>query len=141
VAVVVDAGIVVALFTPDPHQAMAQTRYRAWVTAGEERHAPAVMLYELLNVLARQVWDGALTAVEADAVWADLGALGIRVHAFEATVDGPRSLAIARLLRRRHATDCAYVSLAERLGAVVWTLDSPFAQAAGGAGLPVQLLA
>jgi predicted nucleic acid-binding protein len=45
------------------------------------------------------------------------------------------------LLRRRHATDCSYVSLAERLGAVMWTLDSPFAQAASGAGLPVQLLA
>lgn len=139
-AVVVDAGIVVALFTPDPRQALAQSRYRGWVTAGEERHAPAVLPYEVLNVLARQVWDGDLTAVGADAVWADLVGLGITVHPFEVTRDGPRSLAIARLLRRRHATDCAYVSLAERLGAVVWTLDSPFAEAARAAGLPVQLL-
>ena len=140
-AVVVDAGIVVALFTPDPRQALAQTRYRAWVSVGEERHAPAVMPYEVLNVLARQVWDGVLTAAEADAVCADLGGLGITMHPFEVTREGPRSLAIARMLRRRHATDCAYVSLAERLGTVVWTLDGPFAQAAQAAGLRVQLLA
>ena len=139
--VVLDAGIVLALFTADPRQPLAQARYQAWVAAGEERHAPAVMAYEVMNVLARQVWDGALTAVEADAVWTDLDALGITSHAFEAAVDGPRSLALTRLLRRRHATDCAYVSLAERLGGMVWTLDGPFAEAARAAGLPVQLLA
>jgi predicted nucleic acid-binding protein len=138
--VVVDAGIVVALFTPDPRQAAAQAQYRGWVAAGEERHAPAVMPYEVMNVVAREVWDGALTTAEADVVWTNLDALGITVHPFEATLDGPRSLAIAQLLRRRHATDCAYVSLAEWLGGVVWTLDGPFAHAATAAGLPVQLL-
>jgi predicted nucleic acid-binding protein len=139
--VIVDAGVVVALFTADPRQAAVQARYRGWVAAGEERHAPGVMPYEVMNVLARQVWDGALTGGEADAVWPNLEALGITVHAFDMGGDGPRALAIARLLRRRHATDCAYVSLAERLGGVVWTLDSPFAQAATAAGLPVELLA
>ena len=138
--VIVDAGVVVALFTPDVHQDAVQTQYRSWVTAGEDRHAPAVMLYEVMNVLARQRWDGALTPSETDSVWANIAGLGITVHPFDPGVDGPRSLEIATTLNRRHATDCAYVSLAERLGGAVWTLDGSLARAASAAGLPVRLL-
>ena len=138
--VVVDAGIVLALFMPDVRQATVQARYRAWIAADEGRHAPAVMPYEVMNVLARSLWDRTISRAAADVVWNELNTLGIIVHPFLATVDGPRALAIASQLRRRHATDCAYVCLAERLGAVVWTIDSAFAQAAGAAGLPVQLL-
>lgn len=139
--IVVDAGVVLAIFIANARQAAVQGRFREWIAAGEERHAPAVMPYEVLNVLTREVWDGRVATTEAEAVWANLDALGITVHSFENAVDGPRSLAIAKLLRRRHATDCTYVSLAERLGGVVWTLDGSFARASSTAGLPVQLLA
>lgn len=138
--VVVDASVVISLFTAGRHQATAQARFRDWVVTGEEPQAPAVLPYEVMNVLARQLWDGELTTAEADAVWSDLAVLGITLHGFEMRADGPRSLTIARLLRRRHATDCAYVSLAERLGCVVWTLDTGFVRAAGAAGLPVECL-
>jgi len=138
--VVLDAGVVLALFTPDPGQAAAQAQYRSWVTGGEERHAPAVMPYEVMNVLARLLWDGTLTSDDADVVWANVGGLGITVHPFNLGVDGPRSLEIAQVLKRRHATDCSYVTLAEQLGAEVWTLDGPFARAAQAAGFPVRLV-
>ena len=137
--VVVDASVVISLFTAG-RQATAQARFRDWVATGEEPQAPALLPYEVMNVLARQLWDGELTTAEADAVWSDLALLGITLHGFEMPTDGPRSLTIARLLRRRHATDCAYVSLAERLGCVLWTLDTGFVRAAGAAGLPVEFL-
>lgn len=138
--VVVDAGVVVALFVADPRRAAARALLDRWVESGDELHAPAVLLYEVMNVLARHVWDGGLAAADADAVWADLDALGIKYDAFNAPIDGPRALAIARTLHRRHATDCAYVSLAERLATHVWTLDESFARAASGADLPVVLV-
>ena len=91
-------------------------------------------------MLARQVWDHQLAPAQASACWTDLSQLDVAVHAFDDLRDGPRALAVAHLLKRRHATDCAYVALAERLGAVLWTLDQSFARAAESAGLPVHLL-
>ncbi|MFN2465737.1 MAG: type II toxin-antitoxin system VapC family toxin [Candidatus Dormibacteria bacterium] len=99
------------------------------------------MLYEVMNALARQLWDGVMTLAEADVVWAQIDALEISRHPFDPAVDGPRSLAIAQTLKRRHATDCSYLSLAERLGAAVWTLDGSFARAGQTAGFAVRLLA
>ena len=43
-------------------------------------------------------------------------------------------------LRRRHATDSAYVHLAGRLGTLLWTLDAALARNAADIGLPVELL-
>ncbi|MHB8719016.1 MAG: PIN domain-containing protein [Candidatus Dormibacteria bacterium] len=75
--VVVDAGVVVALFVADPRQADARALFDRWMEDGDELHAPAVLQYEVMNVLARQVWDGELRAADADAVWTDLDTLGI----------------------------------------------------------------
>ena len=128
------------MLVPDPNQPAVAAKFREWLIAGEECHAPAVMPAEVLNVLARQVWDSVITAAEAAASWTDFAALGIVVDSFDLTVDGPRSLEIAQALHRRHATDCTYVSLAERVGADVWTLDGGFARAAHAAGLRVRLV-
>ncbi len=49
--------------------------------------------------------------------------------------------AVTSQLRRRHATDSTYVSLARRLGTVVWTLDGALARNAADVGLPVRLVA
>jgi predicted nucleic acid-binding protein len=110
------------------------------LTSGEDLHAPAVLQFEVLNVLARQVWDKQLAPSRASACWTDLSLLDIAVHGFDDLTDGPRALGIAQQLGRRHATDCAYVALAERLGAQVWTIDQSLARAAGQARLPVHLL-
>ena len=138
--VVVDAGLVVALLVPDPRQAIVARQFRTWLNADVQLHAPAVLPYEVLNVLARQVWDKQLAPDRAGACWMDLRQLDLAVHAFDDLSDGPRALAVAQRLGRRHATDCAYVALAERLGAEVWTIDQPLARAAQSAGMPVHLL-
>lgn len=65
------------------------------------------------------------------------------VHAGVAGDDPSRASANARVatrLRRRHATDSAHVSLAQRLGTAVWTLDGPLARNAADVGLPVELV-
>jgi hypothetical protein len=56
VSVVVDASVIVALVVADERQGAAQARLEGWVEAGEQLHAPAVLPYEVANVLARLVF-------------------------------------------------------------------------------------
>ena len=108
--------------------------------AGEGLHAPAVLPHEVSNVLARLVFDGALELPEVDDIWADLAVLGLDLHPFDLLRDGPEVAAITARLRRRHATDSAYVCLAQRLGTAVWTLGRSLARNAADLGLPVRLV-
>lgn len=139
--VVVDAGLLVALLVSDRRQDAARARIERWLDGAEELHAPAVLPYEIANVLARRVFDGMLAADDVTDIWHDLDALGLILHPFELTRDGPEVAAVTAHLRRRHATDSAYVCLAQRLGTSVWTLDGALARNAADVGLPVTLIA
>lgn len=139
--VVIDASVVVALIVADERQAAAQAHLNTWLEAGAGLHAPAVLPYEVANVLARLVFDAALAIAQVDPIWEDLAALGVVLHPFDLTRDGREVAAITTSLRRRHATDSTYVCLARRLRTHVWTLDGALARNAADVGLPVQLVA
>ena len=51
-SVLVDASVLVALVVADERQAPARADVEGWLEAGEELHAPAVLPYEVANVLA-----------------------------------------------------------------------------------------
>jgi predicted nucleic acid-binding protein len=140
VSVVVDASVIVALVVADERQAAAQARLEGWVEAGEELHAPAVLPYEVANVLARLVFDGNLEDEGVGEIWSDLAGLGVKFHPFDLTDDGPALGAITSKLRRRHATDSAYIHLAQQLDTQAWTLDGSLARNAADVGLPVKLI-
>jgi predicted nucleic acid-binding protein len=140
VSVVVDASVIVALVVSDERQDAARTHLERWLEAGEGLHAPAVLPYEIANVLARLVFDGALPLGDIADIWGDLDALKLVFHPFDLALDGAEVAAVTARLRRRHATDSAYVCLARRLGTTVWTLDGALARNAAQAGLPVQLM-
>lgn len=139
-SVVVDASVVVALMVADERQHAARTHLEDWLEAGQGLHAPAVLPYEVANVLARLVFDGALEVDEVTEIWQDLDILGLVLHPFEPARDGPEVAAVTARLRRRHATDSTYVCLAQRLGTEVWTLDGALARNAADVGLPVELV-
>ncbi len=139
-SVVVDASLIVALLVADQRQAAAQAHLESWLDAGEELNAPAVLPYEVANVLARLVFDGDLDADAITDTWSDLAALNVQLHPFDLTGDGPAVAAITTQLRRRHATDSAYIRLAQNLDADMWTLDGPLARNAADVGLPVKLI-
>ncbi len=139
-SVVVDASVIVAMVVADERQDQARTHLERWLDQGEGLHAPAVLPYEVANVLARLVFDGALEMSAVGEIWGDLAALGLLLHPFDLAVDGQEVAAITALLRRRHATDSTYVCLARRLDTALWTLDGALARNASDVGLPVQLL-
>ncbi|MBA3620189.1 MAG: type II toxin-antitoxin system VapC family toxin [Acidothermales bacterium] len=139
-SVVVDASIIIAVIVADERQEAVRAQLDSWLTVGEGLHAPTVLPYEIANVLARLVFDGALDISAVDAIWEDLDALGLILHPFAPTQDGPDVAAITARLHRRHATDSTYVHLARRLVTTMWTLDGALARNAADVGLPVRLV-
>lgn len=139
-SVVVDASVVIALVVADERQAAAQAHLDEWLEAGEELHAPAVLPYEVANVLARLIFDGDLDAGSIPEIWSDLAALGVELHPLEFVEDGPAVAEITTALRRRHATDSTYIRLAQQLDTHAWTLDGPLSRNAADVGLPVRLI-
>lgn len=139
-SVVVDASLIVALIVADERQAAARAHLDSWVTSGEELHAPAVLPYEVANVLARLVFDGDLEVDGIADTWSDVAALAVVLHPFDLARDGAAVAAITTQLRRRHATDSTYVRLAQQLDTAVWTLDGALARNAADVGLPVELV-
>ncbi len=139
-SVVVDASLIVALIVEDDRQAAVQAHLERWVDAGEVLNAPAVLPYEVANVLARLTFDGVLAAEDIADTWSDLAALEVVLHPFDLTQDGPALATITTQLRRRHATDSTYIRLAIQLGTAMWTLDGKLARNAADVGLPVELI-
>jgi predicted nucleic acid-binding protein len=140
VSVVVDASLIVALIVADNRQAAVLAQFERWVDAEEILHAPAVLPYEIANVLARLTFDGNLAADDIVDTWSDLAALDVVLHPFDMTQDGPALATITTQLRRRHATDSAYIRLAIQLESAMWTLDGKLARNAADVGLPVKLI-
>ncbi len=139
--VVLDASLIVAVIVADDRQKLVENHLRGWLSSGEELHAPGVLPYEVANVLARLVFDRTLEPVEIRGIWVDLAALGLVLHPFDLLRDGAEIAAVTARMRRRHATDSAYICLAQRLRATVWTLDVSLARNAYDLGLPVRLVA
>ncbi len=137
---VVDASLIVALLVADDRQAAVQAHLERWVDAGEILHAPAVLPYEVANVLARLTFDGGLAADDIADTWSDLTALDLVLHPFDLNQDGPALATITTQLRRRHATDSTYIRLAMQLDTSMWTLDGKLARNAADLGLPVELI-
>ena len=139
-SVVVDASVIIALIVADDRQDAARAHLEGWLDAREDLHAPAVLPFEIANVLARLVFDGAFEVSEVPQIWADVATLDMVLHPFDLTRDGPEVASVTAVLRRRHATDSTYVALARRLETTMWILDGTLARNAADVGLPVRLL-
>ncbi len=137
-AVVVDANLLVVMVSGDPRQLMASKQVEAWISAGEELHAPELLPYEVASAFTRLVAGRSIPSGQVRLAWEALQLLPIVQHPL--SHDLPRVVDIALALKRQSAYDAAYIALAQELGAVLWTLDGPLARNAQAAGLPVRLL-
>jgi predicted nucleic acid-binding protein len=137
VTVVIDANALVALIASEPDGPAVSKLIERWTIEERELHAPALARYEITNVLARQHAAGRLSKEDVASGWQALEELPITYHTL---LDGPAVIDVAATLGRRSAFDAAYVALARRLDAELWTLDGPLARNAAGQKLPVRLI-
>lgn len=134
--VVVDASVIVALYVDEPLSATARAALLRCREAGDDLHAPDLILVECANALWKRVRrdeldrDSAMKAITDLSNFEDLDR-----HPLDAQLLPPAlSLAIAHTLT---AYDAVYAALAIQLGGTVITGDSRFVERASQAGLPV----
>jgi predicted nucleic acid-binding protein len=135
--VVVDANLFVALVSGDLRGDKVLQQFVLWIDQDIELHAPSLVRYEITNAITRLVVAGAFQLDKVQPAWNDLSILPVTYHALE---DAKRTVEIALSLGRQTAYDAAYIELAERLKAELWTLDGPLYRNAVGLNFPVNLL-
>ena len=135
-AIVVDASVMVALYVDEPLSEPARAALLRSREAGDDLHAPDLLLVECANALWKRVRrdeldrDSAMTAIGALSTVEDL-----ERHPMDDRLVPPAlSLAIAHSLT---AYDAAYAALAVQLGGSVISGDTRFVERASQAGLPV----
>src|SRR5947208_10248690 len=122
----------------DARQPLASERVEAWITAGEDMHAPELLPYEVASAFTRLVAGRSMSSRQAWLAWEALELIPIVQHPLSDHL--PRVVDVALGLKRQSACDAAYIALAQELGAVLWTFDGPLARNARAAGFPVRLL-
>ena len=134
--VVVDASVMVALYVEEPVSAAAREALLRSREAGDELHAPDLLLVECANAFWKRVGrgeldrDAAMSAIDAISTLEDLDR-----HPLDGRLVPPAlSLAIAHSLT---AYDAVYAALAVQLGGIVLSGDKRFVERASQAGLPV----
>lgn len=91
-AVVLDANLLVVLATDEARAKTIADRFGEWAEAGEELHAPALMLYEAANALTRLIARGQLAAAALPQAWAAIERTPITYHPLR---DGPAAVELA----------------------------------------------
>jgi predicted nucleic acid-binding protein len=128
--------VVIIAATGDPRHEIAQTLIRGWIAAGEDLHAPLLCRYEVANSLTRLLIANVFPRERLGTVLDVIAAIPITDHPLE---DDRHVISIALGLGRQSAYDVAYLALAERLDARLWTFDGPLFRNADRAGFPVHL--
>jgi predicted nucleic acid-binding protein len=134
--VVVDASLLVALALNEPARPQVAAQFADWTETGTAIHAPKLIIYEAASALSGAVHQTRIEVTALGAAWQEIVDLDIRYH----EPDGPAATAIALNLRRRSAYDAAYIALAQRLDAELWTLDGPLYRNALSLGFPVNVI-
>ncbi len=132
--VVVDANIAVALFVNLQWSEAARSQMGEWTANMVDLWAPMLWQYEVTSAIRKSMVGGLLTPDDAaaalDALWK------LRLNMMYPDRDLNRAACDwAGRLNQVAAYDAAYVAVAERLNAELWTADKRLAGACRRAGL------
>ena len=135
-AIVVDASVMVALYVEEPLSTPARSALLRAREAGDDLHAPDLILIECANALWKRVGRGELDRASAmDAIGALSSLEDLDCHSMDAQLT-PSALSLA-ITHSLTAYDAAYAALAVQLGGTVISGDRRFVERASEVGLPV----
>ena len=122
-SVVVDASIAVKWVLDEPDSARARALLGAWASQGVVLLAPALLAYELANILRQQNRRNILTLDEAREGLRRVLLGGIHFDSAMPLALSTRALELADRFGLSAVYDAHYLALAEREGCEYWTAD------------------
>jgi predicted nucleic acid-binding protein len=125
-AICVDANILIQLIIGGAHATLITNLWTSWHEAEYPLIAPALLYYEISNVIHRYVLQGLLLPEQADKALATALSFDIALYT-EANLH-QRAVVLARQFSLPAAYDAHYLALAERVNAEFWTTDRRLAR-------------
>ncbi len=130
--VVVDTSIVIKWVIDEPDSAIAVALVMKWFNEGTQILAPALLAYEVTNVLHQRVRKGSITADEAEQTLTYLLEEALVLEFTQDATLSVRAMQLARLYGLPAAYDPHFLALAERKKCDYWTADSRLLNTIGG---------
>jgi len=137
--VIVDASALLSLGLDELSANVVEHQFNGWIGRGELICAPTLAIYEMFSGITRRAAADRTTLDRMPGIVEVV--LRLPIDYVPPEPDQLRTVEIAVRLQRSSAYDAAYISLAERLGAELWTLDGPLYRNASSFGYPVRLFA
>ncbi|HZU66802.1 MAG TPA: type II toxin-antitoxin system VapC family toxin [Ktedonobacteraceae bacterium] len=130
--VVVDTSIAIKWVLDEPDSSLALALLFKWIDEGTEIRAPALLAYEVANVLYQRVRKGELSAERAKKGLEDVLLIELELNLDDFLNLGKRAIELAHLYSLPAAYDPHYLALAEREQCDYWTADTRLWNAIGG---------
>lgn len=121
--VVIDANIALKWVIDEPDSNIAEALLTMWGNKKIVMLAPALLAYEVTNVLYQNVRKGKITINRAREALADVLFIGMELDFFQDPDLGRRAMELAQRFNLPATYDPHYLALAERKGCEFWTAD------------------
>lgn len=131
-SIVLDSSVILASIFAEPLSVKARALRHFCVRKQLQFAAPALLQYELVSVVRKNVYRGLFTSQEAQH---GLTILINMMASVQFLIDEPllkRAYELAEQFNRPSAYDAQYLAVAERLGCEFWTADERLFNAVSG---------
>lgn len=120
---VIDANVAIKWILKEPDSHLAEALLIELNRKGTVMYAPALLTYEVTNILFQNVRQGKITLEEAKEGIKDVLATGLKLEFTDGTTLNIRALEMAQRFNLPATYDAHYLALAEREQCELWTAD------------------
>lgn len=120
---VIDANIAIKWVLKEPDSNLAEALLLESNRKGTIMYAPALLTYEVTNILFQNVRQGKITLEEAKEAIKDILGTGLKLEFTQDTALNIRALELAQHFNLPATYDAYYLALAEREQCELWTAD------------------
>jgi predicted nucleic acid-binding protein len=130
--VVVDTNIVIKWVLKEPDSSTARALLTEWINKGTTIIAPALLAYEVANVLYKNVRKGQISLEEAKKALKEVLLSELELDFLQDSALGIRAIELADKFGLPATYDLHYLALAEREGCELWTANMKMLRATRG---------
>jgi len=131
-SVVVDASIAIKWVLQEPDSDVAYALLAEWIEKETVILAPALLAYEITNILYRKTLNGDLTLDNAKLGIRKILLTGLEFDFTEDPSFGIKAMELANQFNQPATYDSHYLALAEREDCELWTADTKMGRAVRG---------